>query len=269
MTTTLYGPLGSFWRNRRLIGQLAKRDVIGRYRGSILGILWALFNPLFLLAAYTFVFSSVFKMRWGPDTQSTSQFAIIVFAGMIVHGFFAECAARAPGLVVGNPSYVKRVVFPLEVLPWVAVLAALFHTAVSLLVLFAFIAFDARSLPWTVLLAPVVLLPLAILTVGVCWFLAAIGVFLRDVGQTVGLVVTLLLFLAPVFYPIQAVPVEYRGLIYLNFLTFIIDQLRAVVIAGSQPDWTGLLIYAAFSLGAAWLGLTWFQRSRRGFADVL
>lgn len=267
--TTHSAPLKALWRNRRLIEQLAKRDVVGRYRGSMLGILWSLFNPLFLLAVYTFVFSTVFKMKWGQGVENTSQFAIVVFAGLIVHGFFAECAGRAPGLVIGNANYVKRVVFPLEVLPCVTVVAALFHTGVSLLVLFAFILLETGSLPWTVLLTPVVLLPLAILTLGVCWFLAAIGVYLRDVGQTIGLVVTLLLFLSPVFYPVQAVPAEYRDLIYLNFLTFIIEQLREVVIFGRGPDWSGLLLYTVFSFVVAWLGLVWFQRSRRGFADVL
>ena len=269
MITTILGPHGSFWRNRRLISQLAKREIVGRYRGSMLGILWSLFNPLFLLAVYTFVFGTVFRMKWGAAAENTAQFAIVVFAGMIVHGFFAECAGRAPGLILENANYVKRVVFPLEVLPYVTVLAALFHTGVSVLVLLAFILIETESLHWTVLLLPVVLLPLAILTVGLCWFLASIGVYLRDVGQTIGLVTTLLLFLAPVFYPIQAVPAEYRNLIYLNFLTFIIEQVREVAIYGHVPDWWGLLLYSMLAVVVAQLGLAWFQRSRQGFADVL
>ena len=269
MTTTPLDPFRTLWTNRRLIWQLAKRDIAGRYRGSMLGILWSLFNPLFLLGVYTFVFTTIFKMKWNVPIESKAQFAIVVFAGMIVHGFFAECAGRAPGLILGNANYVKRVVFPLEVLPWVTVLAALFHTGVSLVVLVSFILFESQGLHWTVLMAPVVILPLAILTAGVCWFLAATGVFLRDVGHTVGLIVTLLLFLSPVFYPMEAVPAEYRDLIYLNFLTFIIEQLRAVIIFGEWPNWTGLLAYSLLALIVAWLGLHYFRQSKRGFADVL
>lgn len=269
MMTNPLDPFLTLWRNRRLIGQLTKRDVVGRYRGSALGILWSLLNPLFLLVTYTFVFTTIFKMKWNVSIDSRTQFAIVVFAGMIVHGFFSECAGRATALVLANPSYVKRVVFPLEVLPWVTVLAALFHATVSLFVLLAFILVETQSLHWTVLLAPVVILPLAILTVGVCWFLAAIGVFLRDVGQTVGLIVTLLLFLSPVFYPVEAVPPEFRDLIYINFLTFIMEQLRAVVIFGELPNWAGLLAYTLMSLLFAWFGLSWFRKSKRGFADVL
>lgn len=267
--TTPFEPFASLWRNRRLIGQLTKRDIVGRYRGSMLGILWSLFNPLFLLAVYTFVFTTIFKMKWNVGIESKAQFAIVVFAGMIVHGLFAECAGRAPALILVHANYVKKVVFPLEVLPWVTVLAALFHTGVSLVVLLAFILVETQSLPWTVVLAPVVLLPLTILTTGVCWFLAAIGVFLRDTGYTVGLIVTLLLFLSPVFYPIEAVPTEYRDLIYLNFLTFPMEQLRAVVIFGELPNWTSLLGYTFMSLAVAWFGLSWFRQSKRGFADVL
>jgi lipopolysaccharide transport system permease protein len=261
--------LNALWQHRRLIGQLAKRDVIGRYRGSMLGILWSLFNPLLLLAVYTFVFSNVFRMKWNVGVENTAQFAIVVFTGMIVHGFFAECAGRAPGLVLANASYVKRVVFPLQVLPCVTVLAALFHSGISLLVLVAFMLVETGRLPWTVVLAPVVLLPLALLTLGICWILAAVGVYLRDLGQTIGLIVTLLLFLSPVFYPIEAVPAEYRNLLYLNFLTFIIEQSRAVVVFGRPPDWSGLAVYAGVALAVMWIGLAWFQRSRRGFADVL
>jgi len=262
-------PLTMLWSQRRLIWQLAKRDVASRYRGQVFGILWSLFNPLFLLAVYTFVFSAVFKMRWGPNTDSKTQFAIFVFAGMVVHGFFAECAGKAPGLILANANYVKRVVFPLEVLVWVVVLASLFHAVVSLFVLLAFILLETGRLPWTALFAPLVFLPLVILTAGIAWFLASIGVFLRDVGQTIGLITTLLLFLSPVFYPITAVPAEYQPFIYINFLTFIIEQLRAVVVLGKAPDWYGLAVYVCVAMVIAWLGLEWFRRSRRGFADVL
>ncbi|MFO1413388.1 MAG: ABC transporter permease [Burkholderiales bacterium] len=269
---TTAGPLEPFavlWRHRRLIGQLTRRDIASRYRGSVFGILWSLLNPLFLLAAYTFVFTTIFKMKWNVGIESKSQFAIVVFAGMIVHGLFAECAGRAPGLILANANYVKRVVFPLEILPWTTVLSALFHTGVSFLVLLGFVFVESQQIQWTVVFAPVVLLPLAILTVGTCWIFAAVGVFLRDLGYVVGLLVTLLLFLSPVFYPLDAVPPEYREIIYLNFLTLIIEQLRAVAIFGAMPDWRALAVYSVASIGVSWIGLYWFRRSKRGFADVL
>jgi len=256
-------------RERRLISQLARREIASRYRGSMLGIAWALLNPLFLLGVYTLVFSAVFKMRWSASVDSTADFAVIIFAGMIIHGFFAECASRAPGLVLANPNYVKKVVFPLETLVWPTVLAALFQLGVSFLVLLAFLAFRTHAIPLTALLAPVVVVPLVLVTLGVCWFVAAIGVYLRDIGQTIGLIVTLLLFLSPVFYPLSAVPADFRPLVQANFLTFIIDQFRAVTIEGAWPDWVGLGLYTAAALVVAWAGLYWFARSRKGFADVM
>ena len=256
-------------RERRLISQLARREIASRYRGSMLGIAWALLNPLFLLGVYTLVFSAVFKMRWSAGVDSTADFAVIIFAGMIIHGFFAECASRAPGLVLANPNYVKKVVFPLETLVWPTVLAALFQLGVSFLVLLAFLAFRAHAIPLTAFFAPVVVVPLVLVTLGVCWFVAAIGVYLRDIGQTIGLIVTLLLFLSPVFYPLSAVPADFRPLVQANFLTFIIDQFRAVTIEGAWPDWIGLGLYTAAALVVAWAGLYWFARSRKGFADVM
>lgn len=267
---TLHELFFSFWCNRQLIFQMARREVVGRYRGSVMGLAWSFFNPILMLVIYTFVFSTVFKARWGVGgEESQVDFAVVLFVGMIVHSLFAECVNRAPHLIIGNTSYVKKVVFPLETLPWVAMGSALFHTAISLVVLLGVqLALDAR-LPMTALLLPLVLLPLIFATMGFAWFLAATGVYVRDIGQTTGILTTVLLFLSPVFYPISILPEKFQLALMFNPLTFIIEQAREVVIWGRLPDWTGLGLYSISSLVIAWVGFWWFQKTRRGFADVL
>jgi lipopolysaccharide transport system permease protein len=253
-----------------LIRQLAAREVAGRYRGSLLGLFWSFVNPLLMLAVYTVVFGIVFQVRWGTRVEEGPiGFAIVLFAGLIVHGLFAECIMRAPGLIVGNPSYVKRVVFPLEILPYVSLAAALFHAAISVLVLLAFYIATAGVPPLTVLLLPVVLAPFALLTLGLTWMLAALGVYLRDIGQITQPLVTVLLFLSPVFFPLSALPPALQPWLALNPLTFIIEEARAVLLWGRLPDWPGLALYALVALAIAWLGYYGFERTRRGFADVL
>jgi lipopolysaccharide transport system permease protein len=268
--TSFIEPFASFWRNRRLVWQMARRDVIGRYRGSMMGVAWSFFHPALMLAVYTFVFSVVFKARWGIGSgDGRASFAVVLFVGMIVHGLFAEVANRAPALVIGNVSYVKRVVFPLEVLPWIAMGSALFHTGVSLSALILAQLLLGHSMPWTAVLFPLVVIPLIIATMGVAWFLAATAVYVRDIGQTMGIVTTVMLFLAPVFYPVTALPEHYRAWLHLNPLTFIIEEGRKVLLFGQFPDWVGWALYLLVSLGVAWGGFWWFQRTRRGFADVV
>jgi len=262
--------LKSLWHHRSLIVTMTKREVAGRYRGSILGLFWSFLNPVFMLLVYTFVFSVVFNARWDVGNDETStQFAVVLFAGLIVHSFLAEILSKSPGLILGNANYVKKVVFPLEVLPAIALGSAIFHTIISLLVLqFAYVVFSGIP-PWTIILTPLVFFPLAILALGCSWVLAALGVFLRDIGQIIGVVITVLLFLSPIFFPIERLPADYQALILLNPLTFIVEQAREVLIWGHLPDWKGLTMYAAFSTGFAWLGYAWFQKARKGFADVL
>ena len=193
----------------------------------------------------------------------------MLFAGLIVHGIFAEVANRAPNLMLGNVNFVKRVVFPLEILPVVAAGAALFHAAVSLAVLLGAVFVATGSIPWTALLFPLVLVPLLMLTLGVAWVLASLGVFMRDVGQVVGLLTTVLLFLSPVFFPITAVPESFRPWMQVNPLTFAIEQSRALLIFGELPAWQDWLVYTAATGVVAWAGYAWFQKTRKGFADVL
>ncbi len=268
--TSIWSLLRSLWRNRQLIAEMTKREVVGRYRGSVLGIAWSFFNPLLMLALYTFVFSVVFKARWGVNADETkTQFAIVLFVGMIVHGLFAEVINRAPAMITSNVNYVKKVVFPLDILPSVAMGAALFHGLVSLVVLMiAFVLFNGY-LNWTAIFIPFVLLPLIIFTLGVAWMLASLGVFLRDLGQTTNIITTVMLFFSPIFYPMTALPIEFHPWIMANPLTFIIEQAREVVIWGHVPDWLGLCIYSLLALIIAWAGYVWFQKTRKGFADVL
>ena len=260
----------SLWRNRQLIAQMTKREVVGRYQGSALGLVWSFLNPVFMLTVYTFVFSVVFKARWGVGgEESKTQFAVVLFVGMIVHGLFAEVLNRAPGLILFNVNYVKKVVFPLEILPVVSMGAALFYSLISLgVLLIAFVLFNGY-LHWTAVLAPLVVLPLVILTLGLAWMLASLGVFLRDVGQTISIITMVMMFLAPVFYPITALPEEMRPWIMANPLTFIIEQARNVLIWGRLPNWIGLGLYTLVAAAIAWAGYAWFQKTRKGFADVL
>ena len=268
--TSLVGLARSLWRNHQLIVQMTKREVVGRYKGSVLGLAWSFLNPVLMLAVYTFVFSVIFKARWGlGGDESKTQFAVVLFVGMIVHSLFAEVINRAPSLVLSNINYVKKVVFPLEILPIIIMGAALFHSFISLgVLLIAFVIFNGY-LHWTAVFTPLVLLPLIILTLGLAWMLASLGVFLRDVGQTVGVITTVMLFLAPVFYPITALPEEFRPWLMINPLTFIIEQAREVLIWGRQPDWIGLITYTAAATALAWVCYAWFQKTRKGFADVL
>jgi len=269
--TSLVTLTKSLWRNRQLIVQMTKREVVGRYKGSAMGLAWSFFNPVFMLVVYTFVFSEIFKSRWGGvgGDDSKTQFAVVLFVGMIVLSLFSEVVNRAPSLILSNVNYVKKVVFPLEILPIIAMGAALFHGIISLCVLLTAFALFNGYVNWTAVFTPLVLLPLVILTTGLAWILASIGVFLRDVGQTIGIITTVLMFLSPVFYPINAVPEGFRAFIMANPLTFIIEQAREVLIWGHLPNWTGLGGYTLVAAAIAWLGYAWFQKTRKGFADVL
>jgi homopolymeric O-antigen transport system permease protein len=250
---------------------MVKREVISRYRGSFLGLLWSFVTPLLMLAIYTFVFSVVFKVRLENVGSSDNrfEFALLLFAGLIVFNLFSECISRAPGLILSNVNYVKKIIFPLEILPWVTLGAALFHAGISLLVLLAFLLIVGYSIQWTLIFLPVVVLPLLLLIMGLSWLLASIGVFVRDIGQFIGLVLTMLLFMSPIFYPASALPESVRSYLFLNPLTFIIEQTRGIILYGELPDWGGLMIYYTVAVLVAWAGLFWFEKTRKGFADVV
>ncbi len=252
---------------------MIKREIIGRYRGSFLGLLWSFINPILMLAIYTFIFGVVFKVRL--DTQHSEiyedkfAFALLLFTGLILFNLFSECLSRAPGLILANVNYVKKVIFPLEILPLVALGSALFHAGISFLVLVIFLLIINQSLHFTLILLPVIVLPFVLLTMGLSWILASIGVFVRDIGQFIGLILTMLLFISPIFYPASALPESIRDYLFLNPLTFIIEQTRTAILFGQWPDWTGLAIYYALAIITAVTGLIWFKKTRKGFADVL
>lgn len=261
--------LESAWHNRGLVGQLVRREVVGRYRGSVLGIFWSLFNPLFMLAVYTFVFSVVFQARWQGGGESRLEFALLLFIGLIVFTFFAECVNRAPTLILSNSNYVKKVVFPLEILPMVALGASLFHALVSLGVWFA-VYLSAYGLPpVSAMLFPFTLLPLALLVLGVSWALASLGVYLRDVAQVIVILTTMLMFLSPIFYPLDAVPEPFRGLLMFNPLAMVMEQWRDVLFWGKGLEMGVYLLQLSGAAFVAWGGYAWFQVTRKGFADVL
>lgn len=266
------GPISmvaSLWRNRSLISQMTKREVIGRYRGSVMGLAWSFFNPILMLAVYTFVFSEIFKSRWvGVDTGKGG-FAILLFVGMIVHGLFAECANRAPSLVMTNSNYVKKVVFPLEILPVITLGSALFHSCISLIVLLAAQFLIMDQLYWTAILFPLILVPLILATLGISWLLASLGVYLRDVGHVITVLTTVLLFLSPVLYPVAALPEVYKPWLKLNPLTYIIEESRSVLLFGHMPQWSSLGVAIVIGAVIASIGFWFFQKTRKGFADVI
>jgi lipopolysaccharide transport system permease protein len=259
----------SFWKNRKLIKTLVKREVVGRYRGSIMGMMWSFLNPILMLSVYTFVFSVVFKARWSVGSDSKTEFALVLFAGLLVFNLFSECVNRSPTLILLNSNYVKKVVFPLEILPLVALGTALFHMIISFIVWLVFYIVFFGQPQLTLLLIPFILLPLIFMTIGISWMLASLGVYLRDVAQIVGIITTTLMFLSPIFYPLSSLPTQFQRILYLNPLTPTIEQARAVLIWGQVPEFITLGLYTLFSLIIAWLGFAWFQTTRKGFADVL
>lgn len=261
----LIGP----FRHRELLWDLVKRDFIGRYKGSMFGIVWSLFNPLLMLAIYTIVFSVAFKARWGVGEESKTAFAIVLFSGMIIHSFFAECINRAPTLITSHPNYVKKVVFPLEILPWMVLLSAFLHFLVSFCVLIIFCLFAGVSIHVGALLLPIILIPLVLIMLGLSWMFASLGVYLRDLSQVAGVVTTVALFLAPVFYPLDVLPEAYRALLVWNPITLPITQLRDLMLWGNPIHWGGWAVSLLIGVVVSQFGYWWFQKSRRGFADVL
>lgn len=269
MFNVLEQPFAALIKHRSLVAQLAKREVLGRYRGATFGMLWSLISPILMLAIYTLAFGYILRSRWPGSSGSTEDFVLILFCGLIIHSFFAECLTTAPRLIIANANYVKKVVFPLDALVWSMVFSALFHLATNVVVLLIMKWFLHDTVPWAVVLLPLVLLPLVILAVGVSLLVSAIGVYVRDVGQFVGVLATAMLFLSSAIVPVEAIPEEYKWVFRINPLTHVIDQAREVVIWGRVPDWGAIglqmLLYLALLVFASLV----FNKMRRGFADVL
>lgn len=261
--------VSSLSSNRGLIRMLISQEVLGLYRGSMLGTLWPVVHPILMLAVYTFIFSVVFQVRWSAAESSRGEFALILYAGLIVFNLFAECLVRSPDIVLEHTEFVKKMVFPLEILPAVVLGSALFHAGVSFLVWLCFY-YLVLGLPGaTIFLFPIVLLPLCFLSLGLSWLLSSVGVYLRDIGQVAGILSMALLFLSPIFYPMAALPEAYRWIFQLNPIAFSIAQARQVMVFGEMPDLVSLGILMTASAIFTWVGFVSFQRLRRGFSDVI
>ncbi len=275
--------LHNLWAHRGLTWQLARRDIAGRYRSSWLGLLWAVITPLILLAIYTFVFAVVFNAKWGGGRQqSRGVFALVMFCGMLLYNLFAEVANRAPSLIVYNVNYVKKVVFPLEALVVSALIAAGFNLLIGMGVWFVGCLLVTHDLPsWTIIYLPVVLLPVCLMTLGLAWVLASLGVFIRDVGHAVLLMTQVLFFATPIFYRVEDVPDSFQFVMKLNPLTHAVEDARKVMLGGQYLEWIGQSGGALHPAWGPWfatlaasavimvLGYAFFMKSKRAFADVL
>ncbi len=260
----------NLWAHRDLLRQFTVREVMGRYKGSYLGFLWSLLTPLFMLMVYTFVFSVIFKATWGVSpSESRAEFALTLFCGLIAFNVFSECLTRAPGLIVSSANYVKRVVFPLEILPLSVLGSALIHSLASLVVLGLGILVVKRTVPWTAIYLPLVYLPLIGLCLGLGWFLAALGVFIRDTGYLVGVALQVLFFMTPIIYPLSALPAALQPVLRFNPLSPVVEDFRRVVMWGQAPDWPWWGAATLFSGLVTMAGYVWFMKLKRAFADVV
>lgn len=259
------------WQQRALIGALIRRELAQRYRGSFLGIGWSVLVPLVMLLIYTFVFALVLKARWGDAAQptSTQEFALIIFAGLIPFNVFSEVVNRSSGLIVGMPNYVKKVVFPLEIYPVVLLGVALTTSLISVVLLVLGRLVLLHTLSWEMLLLPLAYLPLILLCLGLSWILASLGVYIRDVIQVVPIVVQIMLFMSPIFYPPSIVPARLQFIFVINPLTTIIDSFRQILLWNQPLPWLRWSIWLVVTLLLAWGGYRWFMATRKGFADVL
>jgi lipopolysaccharide transport system permease protein len=259
---------GSLWRYRSLILELTKREFSSRYRGSFGGIAWSFAQPLFLLTVYTITFGVILKSRWG-FSGSSAEYALMLFAGLIVFNLFSECLLKSTALVIGNPNFVKKIVFPLELLPVITVATALVHAVVGIVVWFAGYVLLYGTPKATAFFFPVVILCLLPVLLGTVWALAALGVVIRDISQLTGMLNHTLLFLTPIFYSIEAAPPLLQKLLILNPLTFIVEQLRLVLFYGQMPALKGLAAYFILASLFSVAALTLFRRLRPHFADMV
>ena len=248
---------------------MIKREIISRYRGSVFGLFWSFFNPLAMLLVYLFVFNIVLKTRFNENSETKAEFALVVFAGITVFIFFSEIVTRSPSLILSNVNFVKKLVFPLEILTYIVTGTALFQILINMVILLIANLFIYKSLPWTLVFFPVILLVLIPFCLGLSWMLASLGTFIRDIGHVVVVSTQILMFMTPIFYPVDAIPEGFRYYIKLNPLTLIVSEMRSIAIYGNLPNWEGILIYGVFRWFIAWIGFYWFQKTRNGFSNVL
>ncbi|OXM86524.1 ABC transporter permease [Paenibacillus rigui] len=257
-------------KHRELVMQFIKRELITKYKGSFLGRFWSVITPLMMLTIYTYVFSVIFKGKWDfAATSSKQEFAITLFCGMLVFAVFSECVTKAPTLITNNPNYVKKVVFPLEILPVSLLGSAVVNFLIGLSILLVGKIIFLHNISWSLLYLPLMLLPLIFLSLGLVYIFSSLGVFLRDLEHSINIIVQALYMLTPIFYPVTAVPENLRGILYINPLTGIVENIRNIVVWGIQPNFINWSIQLIVSLLILIVGYWWFLRTRKGFADVL
>ncbi len=256
--------------NGFILRSLVRNEILARYSKTMLGVVWSLINPLVMILIYSFVFGMIFEVRFGRSAGTTEiPYGIVLFSGLLLHVFLAETLMRAQGIILDNPNYVKRVIFPLEMLPLSILLANVIQAGIALLVLMAVILIAGFPIPLTALLLPVVWAPLVLITLGLAMIVASLGVFVRDISQVLGFLMTILMFGSSILFPADMLPEALRPWLLLNPLTIIVDQTRAVLLWGEMPNWRLLGYHAVVSAAVAWIGCWWFLRTRRGFADVM
>jgi lipopolysaccharide transport system permease protein len=261
-------PLRLLWQYRYLIGQLVEREMTSKYKRSRGGLLWIVVQPLLMLFGYTLAFGVILKSRWA-GAGSSVEFALIMFAGLIIFNFFSAVISAAPGLILHNKPYVQKMVFPLEVLPWSTTLAALLNALVSLLIWIVFSIAIRGYVPLTLAWLPLIVIPLLLFALGCCWFMSAAGVFHPDIEHLVPMFLLMLMLLSPVFFPASAIPEHYRFLFNLNPMAHVLEQARLVMFYGKDPDFVVVAVSWVVGLLFAWLGLVSFIKNRDGFADAV
>jgi lipopolysaccharide transport system permease protein len=253
-----------------LVAALTKRDVLLKYRGSILGFLWSFITPFFLLAIYTAVFGLIFKAKWGGTGQGGwKEFVVMLFCGLIPFNFYQEAIAKSCQSIVSAPNYVKRIAFPTEVLPLVMTLSAFVHAAINCAVLMGFVMILMRSFHWTFLLLPLIWLPVLISAWACALVAASVGVFIRDLGHLISLAFNVLMFVSPIFYSDSMVPARFRFTLFLNPIAYAASNLRKVCVLGVNLNWESWCLFMGVSLAGLLLAAGYFQMLRRRFADVL
>ncbi len=269
IATFFLAPYRSLLQNRSLVWRMTKREIAARVQATMLGPVWLVLSPLISLVVYQFIFVVVFDARWPTPSDSHVSPALVLLTGLTVFSIFSENVSRAPGLVLEQITYVKKVVFPLECLPWISLLGSLVNVAISVVLLLLLqTALDGPP-PITAFFLPLILLPFMLVVLGLCWFFAAVGVYLRDTKQIVSYFIPLTMFLCPLFYPIERSPESLRPYLYLNPATLIIQEARNSMLWGVAPEPVGYLIACGAGLVLAAVGHWGFMRARRGFADVL
>ena len=259
----------TLYKNNYLLRQLVKKDIQQRYQGSVLGMLWSFIVPILMLIIYTFVFSEVFQAKWDIDTSDKYQFALVLFCGLSAFNMVGEVMNRATVLIASNTNYVKKVIFPLEMLPVVITCSALFNCVISFIILVVAKLILYHNVSRTLYLIVLAMIPLCVMSAGLGLFISALSVYLKDVGNIISVLVTVLMYMSPVFFPLSAVPESFRGICEANPMTYIIENFRNVVLYGKCLDWKFYGISCAVALGIYLLGKLVFMRAKEGFADVL